>query len=303
MILMGSVLLIGAFQQYRQYRILIDAPKARVRSIPMGLVHLHGKAIGDEPLISPLTGARCFYFMTNIEEYVKTRTNKGTKWSWQTVAGDDDVKQFYLDDTTGRVLVVPLGAEQNNFDSQRIFYCEMGKDGHFKTVHPTPGIPAPTEQAVWAYIHGNHSRKLLEHVFEMEGERGRIMKSVMESSIKVMNAVQQVESLGTAPKIDSMSALQRSGIGGGPYRVSEECFLADSDCVVLGTCAENPNPKSSADRNIIRRGENEKTFLISTKGEKAIGKSLRNQGLTMFGLGAGLIVGAFAIALYAAGML
>jgi hypothetical protein len=179
----------------------------------------------------------------------------------------------------------------------------MGKDGHFKTVHPTPGIPAPTEQAVWAYIHGNHSRKLLEHVFEMEGERGRIMKSVMESSIKVMNAVQQVESLGTAPKIDSMSALQRSGIGGGPYRVSEECFLADSDCVVLGTCAENPNPKSSADRNIIRRGENEKTFLISTKGEKAIGKSLRNQGLTMFGLGAGLIVGAFAIALYAAGML
>ena len=111
LIVMGAVTFIGAFLQYREYRILVDAPKARVRSIPMGLVHLHGKATGDNPLVSPLTGARCFYFMTNIEEIVKTRTKGGgTKWAWQTVAGDDDIKQFYLDDGTGRVLVNPLGA-------------------------------------------------------------------------------------------------------------------------------------------------------------------------------------------------
>jgi hypothetical protein len=298
MIVMGAVAFLVGFKQYREYRILADAPRARVRSIPMGLVHLQGKATGD-PLTSPLTGVRCFCFIANIEEKVKTRAKDGgTKWAWQTVAGDDDLKQFYLDDGTGRVLVNPVEAEQADFDTQRTFYCEIGKDGHFKSVRPTPGIPAPTEQAVWAYIHGAHSRKLLDRVFELEGERGRMMKSVMESSIKVLNTVQQIESLGAA-----LQGSPVSGLRGGPYRVTEQCFLADSDCVIVGTCAENPNPKSDEDRNIIRKGENEKTFLISTKGDRKVGRSLRLQALLLVVLGAALIIGGVAIALHFAGML
>ena len=298
MIVMGAVSFLVGFKQYREYRILADAPRARVRSIPMGLVHLQGKATSDAPLTSPLTGARCFCFMANIEEKVKTRTKGGgTKWAWQTVAGDDDLKQFYLDDGTGRVLVNPGGAEEG-VDLQCTFYCEIGKDGHFKSVRPAPGIPAPTEQAVWAWIHGAHSRKLLDRVFELEGERGRMMKSVMESSLKVLNTVQQIESLGAA-----LQGSPVSGLRGGPYRVSEQCFLADSDCVILGTCAENPNPKSDEDRNIIRKGENEKTFLISTKGDRKVGRSLRLQAFGLVFLGAAFIIGGFALALHSAGML
>jgi hypothetical protein len=133
-----------------------------------------------------------------------------------------------------------------------------------------------------------------------------MMKSVMESSIKVLNTVQQIESLGTAPQIDSLAALQGSavsGLRGGPYRVTEKCFLADSDCIILGTCAENPDAKSDEDRNLIRKGENEKTFLISTKGERTIGRSLRLQAFGLVFLGAALILGGFALALHSAGML
>ncbi len=305
MMVIGAATIFAAFKQYREYRILADAPKARVRSMPMGLVHLHGKATG-EPLISPLTGTRCFTYTADIAEWVKVRTKNGSKWAWRTTSGDDDLKQFYLDDGTGRVLVNPGGAE-SAVDTQRTFYCEIGKDGHFKSVRPAPGIPAPAEQVVWTWIHGAHRRKLADKAFELEAGsiHGIDPAKAKANMLKVINAMQQIQSLGAAPRVESLGALQdsASGLGGGPYRVIEQCFLAESDCVILGTCAENPDAKSAEDRNIIRRGENEKTFLISTQGEKKIGRNLRLQALGLVFLSAVLIVGGFALALNAAGML
>lgn len=295
LLVMGAVSFLVGFQTYRKYRILADAPRAHVRSMPMGIVHLRGKATG-EPLISPLTGSRCYAFVADIQSYAKTRTKGGTKWQWQTVSGDDDIKQFYLDDGTGRVLVNPIEPEQSNFDMQRTFYCEIGKDGHFKSVRPTPGISAPSEQAVWDYIHGTHSRNLMNRIFEMQGERGKMMKSVMEASIKVLNTAQKLESLTPSLEISYST-------GAGNFRVTEKCFLSDSDCVVVGTCAENPDAKSEEDRIIIRKGENEKTFLISTQGEGKLGRSLRLQALGLVLLGAALIVGGAALALHSGGML
>ncbi len=305
MILMGAVVFMAAFKQYREYRILADAPKARVRSMPMGLVHLNGKATG-EPLTSPLTGARCFTYVADIEEWVKTRTKNGVKWSWRTTTGDDDMKQFYLDDGTGRVLVNPGGAEEM-IDMQRTFFCEIGKDGRFKSVRPTPGFTAPTEQAVWTWIQGAHNRKLADKAFELEassvpGVDPAKAKAVM---LQVLNAGRQIESLGTAAPVNSLGAAfgGASGLRGGPYRVTEKCFLAESACVILGTCAENPQAKGDEDRNIIRKGANEKTFLISTQGEKKIGRSLRLQSVGLALLGVVLIAGGFALALNAAGWL
>ena len=127
----------------------------------------------------------------------------------------------------------------------------------------------------------------MEKNFELEAEsvKGVDPVKAKEFMIKVLNAGHQIESLGAAPRIKSLGdVLQGSsafGLSGGPYRVTEKCFLADSDCFILGTCAENPDAKSDEDRNIIRKGENEKTFLISKQGEVKAGKNLRLQA---FGL-------------------
>ncbi len=306
LLVFGVVTFFVGFKQYREYRILADAPKAHVRSMAMGLVHLRGKATG-EPLTSPLTGTRCFTFMVDIAEWVQARTKKGgTKWKWRTVAGDDDLKQFYLDDGTGRVLVNPGGAEEE-IDTQVTFSCEIGNDAHFKSARPTPGIPAPTEQAVWAYIQGPHSRKLADKMFNLEAGSIPGIDPAMAKAfvVNMLNASRQIGSLGAAPRIESLGALQNSvsGLSGGPYRVTEKCFLAESDCVILGTCAENPDARSDEDRNIIRKGENEKTFLISTQGEVKVGKSLRLQAFGLVSLGAALIIGAAALVLNAAGLL
>jgi len=292
---LGSLLFLGGFQSYRKYRVLADTPRAHVRSMPMGLVHLRGKATG-EPLISPLTGTRCFAYVCNIQSYVKTRSGGKTKWEWQTVSGDDDIKPFYLDDGTGRVRVIPIQPEVANLDLARTFHCEIGKDGRFRSVQPTPGFTAPTEQAVWDYIHGAHSRKLLERVFEMQGERGKKMKAVMETTMKVLGGAQKAESLVPTLEISWSS-------NAGNLRVIEQCFLAESDCVVVGTCAENPDARSEEDRTLICQGENEKTFIISTRTEVQLGRSMRLQSLVMFLLAVALIVGGFALALHGGGLL
>jgi hypothetical protein len=291
----GSLLFLGGFQNYRKYRILADAPRAHVRSMAMGLVHLRGKATG-EPLISPLTGTRCFAYVCNIQSYVKTRSGGKTKWEWQNVSGDDDIKPFYLDDGTGRVRVIPIQPEVANLTLQRTFYCEIGKDGRFRSVEPIPGFAAPNEQAVWDYTQGAHSRKLLERIFEMQGERGKKMKAVMETTMKVLGGAQKVESLVPTLEISWSS-------NAGNLRVIEECFLAESDCVVLGTCAENPAAKSDEDRVMICQGENEKSFIISTQTEGKLGRSMRNNSLIMLLLAVVLIVGGFALALHGGGLL
>jgi hypothetical protein len=292
---LGSLLFLGGLQNYRKYRILADAPRAHVRSMAMGLVHLRGKATG-EPLISPLTGTHCFAYICSIQSYVKTRSGGKSKWAWQTVIGDDDIKWFYLDDGTGRVRVNPLQPEVSNLNLQRTFYCEIGKDGRFRSVQPTPGFPAPTEQDVWNYTQGAHSRKLLEHVFEMQGERGKKMKAVMETTMKVLGGAQKVESMVPTLEISWSS-------NAGNLRVIEECFLAESDCVVMGTCAENPEAKSEEDRIVICQGENEKTFIISTQPEVQLGRSMRRDSLIEFLLAVALIVGGFALALHGGGLL
>jgi hypothetical protein len=71
----------------------------------------------------------------------------------------------------------------------------------------------------------------------------------------------------------------------------------------MGTWTENPTPADEKDRNLIKRGENEKTFLITTKTEKQIEKSLRLQAFFLVLLGAALIVGGVALALRSAHML
>jgi hypothetical protein len=167
------------------------------------------------------------------------------------------------------------------------------------------GISAPAEQAVWAWIHGAHIRKLADKAFELEAENIKGIDPVKAKAVmlQMMNMGRQIQSLGTAPALDSLGSLQDSGLRGGPYRVTEQCFLAESDCVVLGTCAENPKPQGEEDRNIIRKGENEKTLLISTRGEGAIGRGLRLQAVGLVLLGAAIIVGAAALAMSAANML
>ena len=66
---------------------------------------------------------------------------------------------------------------------------------------------------------------------------------------------------------------------------------------VTGTCVENPTPQDEHDRNLIMKGTNEPTFLITWRSEKEIRRTLRNRAAQYIFGGAILAVSCLAILL------
>ena len=89
----------------------------------------------------------------------------------------------------------------------------------------------------------------------------------------------------------------------GHYRLTEYCLLPGQSYDITGTCAENPNPRDEHDRNMILKGTNEPTFLISSRSEKEVESWLRKQSLWMVLGGAALAIVCLAIFLGKIGLL
>ena len=61
----------------------------------------------------------------------------------------------------------------------------------------------------------------------------------------------------------SVASTQDTSSAKGRYQLTERCILRDHEYDITGTCVENPDATDSSDGNMIRRGPNETTFLIS----------------------------------------
>jgi hypothetical protein len=272
---MGILLFIFGFKKYSEYRVLRDTPRAKVRSIPMGLVHLQGKAVGEKQLTSPLTRQPCFYYQLRIEKWVrKDKDHEG----WQRYATDHDAVEFWLEDSTGKVRVNPKSAE---YDVTRTFQGQLlGKLGlaEFRLgsgpkpfVEPSLGVAAPTEDELRAYILGRSSRLTAVG----EGAGGALGK--------IAGAAQSISNWETSKE---------------RFRFTEECLIADRACNILGTCVENPNPQDEKDRNLIQKGQNQPTFVIADKAEARLEKDIFRNAVIMVVLGGAFIVVAAAVVLY-----
>jgi hypothetical protein len=99
------------------------------------------------------------------------------------------------------------------------------------------------------------------------------------------------------------TARQQTHTATGRYRLTEYCLVSGQMYDITGTCAENPNPRDEYDRNIILKGTNEPTFLVSSKTEKEFESSLRKRAVWMILGGAALAVVCLAIFLGKLGLL
>ena len=109
----GLVTFFKGFKIYREYRVLEDTPEIPIRSIPMGLVHVHGRATGEKPIPSPVSHTPCFYYKVDIERW----EHQGKSSGWRHYKTDTDGAKFYLEDGSGKVLVDAHSAE---FDLEKI---------------------------------------------------------------------------------------------------------------------------------------------------------------------------------------
>jgi len=96
------------FMRLRRKRKIENIPTSTVRGLAMGLVELIGKAKKMSSIRSPLTATECVLYRYTVERYQKS----GRSGHWVTIAqGDSFACPFWLEDGTGRVMILPQGAE------------------------------------------------------------------------------------------------------------------------------------------------------------------------------------------------
>ncbi len=278
--LVGGFLFWLGFRKYREYRLLEDTPRAPVRSIPMGLVHLQGKSTGEHLLPSPLTRTPCYYYKAWVELW--TMKGKDDSMDWETIRTEADARVFYLDDGTGKVRVNPSNAD---FNVTRTFQAETGPGARGKRhVDPTLGVAGPSNQELLGYI-------------QRVSEAAQTARPALNAAVRAMP-----DSAGeTAAKV--LMGVSASGVklsrplGDLRLRFTEECLIADRQCNILGTCVENPAPMDEHDRNMIQKGANELTFMISDKAEGALEKNVRRTAMSLIVVGAILMAAMVALVL------
>jgi hypothetical protein len=129
----GSWFFWKGFRALRTVRLIENTPTARIRSMAMGLVELHGRARERSSLIAPFSGNPCAYWEVDISV-------RGRNRSWTIVHRNHSGQPFFLEDETGVALVYPEGAE-----------CRV----HANTEEECFGLQPPSPYAEYLHEHGS----------------------------------------------------------------------------------------------------------------------------------------------------
>jgi Zn-finger nucleic acid-binding protein len=104
----GFWLFVYGWKVHQRKRLIESIPTSTIHSLALGLVEISGHAQPEEGLLSsPFGGLPCVFYSYAVEE----RVGSGRNARWKTIAKGTSEQPFFVSDTTGRVLVVPLGAE------------------------------------------------------------------------------------------------------------------------------------------------------------------------------------------------
>jgi hypothetical protein len=94
------------FRLLARKRLLLSTPTSKIRSAALGLVEVNGMAAGPYTMPAPITGKPCFLYHTTAWQQ-----RDGKKEDWDKVADETLHLPFFIDDSTGQLLVEPLGAD------------------------------------------------------------------------------------------------------------------------------------------------------------------------------------------------
>jgi hypothetical protein len=280
----GLYSFLKGFRIYREYRILEDTPEVPIRGVAMGLVHVRGRAAGEEQLTSPVTRTPCYLYKVDIEKWERDQNRS----RWRHYATDARGIPFYLQDPTGKVLVDPHGAE---YDLVRRRQRVIGDSGFslrslFERKSAPLGENEPSEDELREYLSGG---------FRLPGS----VEDAMAQARAMVREAEGVDPIGVV-----FATPQRWTRSGGPatgrFRLTEYCIVPGEWYNVTGTCIENPRSKGEDDRNLVVKGQNEPTFLISWRDEEDIESSLRNRALLHIFGGGALAVGCLYLFILAA---
>ena len=102
----GLYFFVSGFRLLARKRLLLTTPTSKIRSAAMGLVEVNGIAAGPYTMAAPITGKPCFLYHTTAWQQ-----REGKNVEWDKIADETLHLPFFIDDSTGQLLVEPLGAD------------------------------------------------------------------------------------------------------------------------------------------------------------------------------------------------
>ena len=304
------------FRVMREYKLLDDTPRMPIRSIPMGFVHLRGKAESSQLLSSPLTNTPCCFYKVDIEEW----RSRGKSHEWVHICTDCNGYQFHLRDETGAVLIDAHSAE---YDLQPTATRAVNSHSH---------SPQGEDTRLLEYVNSARAHSTFDQVSQWVDKRfekasaadtsqlqekrdafrqlfsgmasvsqgGKVPMQAMQAMEKLMIAFgpssdpvmeqhrQQMlanfklgESMNQAGLLDQLIH-QKPEAASGQFRLREYVVTPGQQYLISGTCMENPDSAASAeDRGMIAKGKNEPTFLISAESDIQLHHTLQKRALLM----------------------
>jgi hypothetical protein len=306
------------FRVLREGKVIADTPRIPIRSIPMGFVHIRGKAEGEKMLSSPISHTPCCFYRVEIDQW----KSSGDSHSWQHVCSDMDGYRFRVADETGKILVDAHSAE---YDLPPVATREVHSEqtGNAATTSATGASDAELLQFVsYARMHSlteNIGERLDKHIAKASASTDDPQVQAKREALRELFAAVPQVAKGGAPPIDAfaklaslggplkdpereqqrqmmlerlhlMQTMQQSGglpipalkqeSASGRFRLREYVVLPGQEYLIDGTCVEN-SETSATDRALITKGQNEPTFLISSKSDTQVRSEFRKRAFYM----------------------
>ena len=328
-VLLGLWFFFKGFRVMREYRVLADTPRMPIRSVPMGFVHIRGKAESAQALTSPLTHTPCCFYRVEIDQWKSAEHNTH---EWKRICTDIGGYQFHLRDDTGAILVdahaadydIPLTVERKVSSNSRSVSADDSKLLEYVTQAQAHSMTDRVGQWIDKRFENKHAddnpdshakRQAFRELFDGMSSAQQGGKLPFEAMEKLFNAtgpladpekeqhrqqmlqrMQLAKTASAAGLLDDF--MQRENrAASGSFRLREYVVTPGQEYLISGTCVENTDDRTLAqDRSLIAKGKNEPTFVISTKTDAQIHSALEKRALKM------IFGGAIAAIAFAAGL-
>jgi hypothetical protein len=315
------------FRVMREYKVLDDTPRMPIRSVPMGFVHIRGKAEASKLMNSPVSNTPCCFYKVVVEQW----RSKNNGHEWVHYCTDFNGYQFHLADETGKILIDAHAAEYdlkptvtrvvsssspNEADAARLLEYVSSAGVHSMTDRMGQWVDKKFEKArAPEKPELQAKREAFKELFAgmssfQEGGKAPIaaMQKLFNASgplsdpKKEQHRQEMLQNLKLAEMASESGLLEQlmhrdKESANGRFRLSEYIVAPGQEYLIDGTCVENNDSATSAqDRSTIAKGANEPTFVISSQSEAQVHQAFKKRSLLMiFGGAAAALIGAFGL--------
>ena len=251
----GPIVFAHGFRDLRTRRLIQNTPTARIRSMAMGLVEVKGTVLERSMIVAPFSGHECAYWEVDIA--VRTR-----RQAWTTVHRKSSGNPFFVTDGTGVALVYPQGSQCKVPSHCQEEFAGLAVPECYRSYMKEQGL---WQRPLWKLSAMRFRERMLEEgqpVFILGTAEPRAPAQEVSSPVEIVTADAAVPWL--EPELAS------TGTDGAPASARTSEPFAHVPARGAGR-VKTFHDRISA---VIRRGANERTFLISAESETAIETSL-----------------------------